>query len=259
MNITLFTKNSLRHNYLINSLSKICNNLYVISENFSFEERVKKEILQSTIKKNYFEKVNDAEKKVFNFTLSPGNNIKKLELNYDELSNLNLDKITDYLDSDYFIIFGSSYIKNDLIDLLVKKKAVNIHMGISPYYRGSDCNFWALYDDNSDLVGATIHLISKGLDSGPILYHVVSDIKEEIYTYSMSCVKASIDSLVLKLKNKNLNLENTIVQNKSYQIRYTKKNDFSEDAISKFLDKNINLKKKVDLNRLINPFILKKL
>ena len=54
MNITLFTKNSLRHNYLINSLAKICNNLFVIKENFTFEERLKDENTQSIIKKDYF-------------------------------------------------------------------------------------------------------------------------------------------------------------------------------------------------------------
>ncbi len=259
MNITVFTKNSLRHNYLIYSLSQICNNLFVISENYNFEERLKKENLQSNIKKDYFKKVNDAEKKVFNFKENQIDSIKKLNLNYDQLSNLNLNEVSNYLNSDYYIVFGSSFIKNDLIDFLIKKKAINIHMGISPYYKGSDCNFWALYDDNSDLVGGTIHLISKGLDSGPILYHAISDIRDEIFTYSMSCVKSAIDSLVLKLKNQSLNLENTIDQNNNDQIRYTIKKDFSDHAISEFLNKKINLDKKVDLDKLINPFVLKEL
>ena len=73
--------------------------------------------------------------------------------------------------SDLYIVFGSSYIKGRLINFLIKNKAINIHMGISPYYRGSDCNFWSLYDNNFHLVGGTVHLISKGLDSGPILFH----------------------------------------------------------------------------------------
>lgn len=47
-------------------------------------------------------------------------------------------------------------------------------MGLSPYYRGTDCNFWALYDKKPQYVGATIHLLSKGIDSGPTLYHALS-------------------------------------------------------------------------------------
>ena len=80
----------------------------------------------------------------------------------------------DLLKSDLYIFFGSSYIKGPLVNFLIKKKAINIHMGISPYYRGADCNFWAMYDGNSHLVGATIHMLSKGLDSGAILYHAMS-------------------------------------------------------------------------------------
>ena len=30
-------------------------------------------------------------------------------------------------------------------------------LGISPQYRGSSCNFWALYDNNPHLVGATMN------------------------------------------------------------------------------------------------------
>ena len=84
------------------------------------------------------------------------------------------------------MVFGSSYIKGELVDYLVKQKAINIHMGVSPYYRGCDCNFWALYDNNPHLVGATIHLLSKGLDSGPMLYHAMSNIKSNPFELNKS-------------------------------------------------------------------------
>ena len=72
------------------------------------------------------------------------------------------------LSSDIYIVFGASFIKGWLVDFLIKNKAINIHMGLSPYYRGSSCNFWAMYDNNPNYVGATIHYLSKGLDSGEI-------------------------------------------------------------------------------------------
>ena len=172
MNITLFTKNSLRHNYLINSLAKICNNLFVIKENFTFEERLKDENTQSIIKKDYFDKVNDAEKKIFKKKFKNNKNIKIKNLGKNKLSKIKLNSFKSFLMSDLYIVFGSSYIKGRLINFLIKNKAINIHMGISPYYRGSDCNFWSLYDNNFHLVGGTVHLISKGLDSGPILFHI---------------------------------------------------------------------------------------
>ena len=77
-------------------------------------------------------------------------------------------------------------------------------MGISPYYRGADCNFWAMYDGNSHLVGATIHMLSKGLDSGSILYHAMSKKNKNPFDYTMLAVKSAFMSLVNNIKNKKL-------------------------------------------------------
>ena len=73
-------------------------------------------------------------------------------------------------------------------------------MGVSPYYRGTDCNFWALYDGNPHLVGSTIHYLSKGLDNGPMLYHTLSKIKDN-FEYTMSTVKAAFVSVVTRIKD----------------------------------------------------------
>ena len=54
---------------------------------------------------------------------------------------------------------------------------------------------FALYDDNPHLVGATIHLLSKGLDSGPILYHVISNIREDPFIFTMSSIKSAFHSI----------------------------------------------------------------
>ena len=78
--------------------------------------------------------------------------------------------------TDLFIVFGSSFIKGKLIEELLKRRSINIHMGVSPFYRGSSCNFWAAYEENFHLIGSTIHLLSKGLDSGDILYHALPTI-----------------------------------------------------------------------------------
>ena len=34
-------------------------------------------------------------------------------------------------------------------------------MGLSPFYRGSSCNFWAIKDKKPEFVGSTIHYLSK--------------------------------------------------------------------------------------------------
>ena len=101
---------------------------------------------------------------------------------------------------------------------LIEKKALNIHMGVSPYYRGTACNFWALYDNNPHLVGATIHLLSKGLDSGPILYHALSQLKTTPFEYTMSTVKAAFHSIAERIQDQSILKIEAVMQDKNKQL-----------------------------------------
>ena len=114
-------------------------------------------------------------------------------------------------------------------------------MGVSPYYRGTDCNFWALHDNNPHLVGATIHMLTKGLDSGPILYHAMSKIKPNPFEYTMSAVKSAFHSISERIVDSSIFDIEPIEQNKSQLIRYSKKDEFTENIVSEYLKKNINL------------------
>ncbi len=46
---------------------------------------------------------------------------------------------------------------------------VNLHMGITPRYRGVHGGYWALADGRPDLAGTTVHLVDEGIDTGAIL------------------------------------------------------------------------------------------
>ena len=176
---------------------------------------------------------------------------------FGDLNQCSKNSLSDFLKSDIYVVFGSSYIKGELVDFLVKQKAINIHAGISPYYRGTDCNFWALYDGNPHLVGSTIHLLSKGLDSGPILYHAMSNIKTSPFEYTMSSVKSAFHSIAEKIKDNSILKIKPIIQDKSKELRYSKKNDFNEEIVKKYFEKDINLNQnKFDNHLLKEPFFL---
>jgi phosphoribosylglycinamide formyltransferase-1 len=55
-------------------------------------------------------------------------------------------------------------------------RPINLHLGLSPYYRGAGTNFWPLVNGEPEYVGATIHYLDAGLDSGPIIAHVRPEI-----------------------------------------------------------------------------------
>lgn len=257
MKVTLFTSNQTRHIYLINFLSKLCSHLFVIQENKTiFIGKNNSSFNKSKIKENYFKKVKEAEKKIF-----PANFIdtdkkckfKLLPIQVGDLNKLNIKNLREFLKSDLYIVFGSSFIKGRLCNFLIKNKAINIHMGISPYYRGSSCNFWALYDNNSEFVGSTIHFLNKQIDNGKIIYHAVSEPHKNLYIYTMSTVKSAIHSLKTRVLGKKLE---GIKLNKQI-IRYSKQKDFTDLKIKKFYKKNIKIKKFVS-DLLHNEYILKK-
>ncbi len=260
MKITLFTSNKHRHNFLINLLSKNCKELYVIQETDTvFQGLNEGRYIKSPTIKNYFDKVNNAQKTFFANTYinNQNTNLNLFPLQRGDLNKCSIKYLNDFLKSDLYIVFGCSYIKGDIIKFLVKKKAINIHMGVSPFYRGSDCNFWALYDNNPHLVGSTIHLISEGLDSGPILYNAMSKIKTDPFAYSMSTVKSAFISLSEKIKNETIFDIEPITQNKNLELRYSKKSEFVENIVDKFSSKKIDLNsKEFDLSSLIRPFFL---
>ncbi len=260
MKITLFTSNKNRHNYLINLLSNYCEELFVIQENNTiFPGKSEGTYKISKLVEKYFKKVNEAQIKIFgnSYVNSENKNIKLLPLASGDLNNCKLNAINDFLKSDIYIVFGSSYIKGDLIDFLEKRETLNIHMGISPFYRGTDCNFWALFDNNPHLVGATIHKLSKGLDSGPILYHALSNLKNDPFEYTMSTVKSAFHSIVERIKDKTIFNIKTTKQDRSKEIRYSKKIDFNEKIVESYLNKKIDLNsKQFDQNLLKDPFFL---
>lgn len=75
---------------------------------------------------------------------------------------------------------------------------INLHLGLSPYYRGSGTNFWALHDGKPELVGATIHLATNEVDAGPILAQVrPRDLspEDDIHTVGIKALKAGVKKL----------------------------------------------------------------
>lgn len=238
MKITVFTSNHPRHLSFIKKLNTISDELNVIiesktyfSENFIIKDA-----------KEYFFKMKNSETKIFGNIEPLKNNGKTIFLNMGDLSKLNLNIIDFALNSDIYIVFGCGYIKGDLCDYLIQKKAVNIHMGVSPFFRGAACNFWALYDNFPEYVGATIHYISKGLDSGPVIFHSVIEGKvSNLFDYGMLAVEGAQNNLIKEIVSNNIFKLKTKKYDKHKEIRYSRKKDFSEEIITKFLKDPISL------------------
>jgi len=65
------------------------------------------------------------------------------------------------------LVYGTDLIRPPLLGAY-EGRMVNMHLGLSPYYRGTATNFYPLLNEEPEFVGATIHLIDAGIDSGAI-------------------------------------------------------------------------------------------
>jgi len=264
MRITVFTSNQPRHISLTKSLALIADEVFAIQEcNTVFPGQVEDFFKRSDVMQNYFSNLIDAEKELFGLPCFLPSNVQSLSLKSGDLNKLKIDILKPALQSDFYIVFGSSFIKGELIDFLVSKRAINMHMGLSPYYRGSSCNFWALYDSKPDYVGATIHLLSKGLDSGAMLFHAVPKVEEiDPFLLGMYAVKSAHDGLVRAIETGEILEMDAIDQNKSLEIRYTRNKDFTDKVASEYLERQATSQdifrslKNRDLSMLLNPYIL---
>ena len=114
---------------------------------------------------------------------------------------------------------GASWIKGLLCDQLIEGKAVNVHAGIAPQYRGSSCNFWALYDGNPEFVGATTHMLTKGLDNGDICWLSRPDKPiDNPFEFTMGAAP-----------------QRTYKQDLADEIRYTKAVDFTDEICGEYV------------------------
>lgn len=89
------------------------------------------------------------------------------------------------LNPDLLVVLGTSLVRRKVLSI-PKLGALNLHTGVSPYYRGVYCSEWAIYNNDLDNIGVTIHLIDLSIDSGNIV-HIgrpileVGDTRESIF------------------------------------------------------------------------------
>jgi len=235
MSVTVFTRDSARHIALVNKLATITSAVHAVIES---SPPLVNAPPKSPVMTEYFSRVQQAEDHIFGTGITLDSRVKTQLIVARQLNQLTQQQLTAALESDLVVVFGSSYIKGWLADALIAKNAVNLHMGISPQYRGSACNFWALFDNNPHLVGATIHRLAKSLDTGSVIQHVRPEFTgQNLFHFSMQAVATGHDALAALILNNKLQTVIPEPQDSSLEIRYSKNADFTDDVASSFLQR----------------------
>lgn len=160
--------------------------------------------------------------------LSNPSYIKKNEINSEpivkELMELNPDLIISY---------GCSIIREPLLSFF-NGRFINIHLGLSPYYRGSGTNFWPFVNNELEYVGVTYMYIDKGIDTGEIIHQIRPRIypNDNIHQIGNRLI-VDMSEVCIKLINQFDNLQKMPqIPFPKESVKYYKKTDFNEQSLA---------------------------
>ena len=169
MNVILLTGSEVRHHYFRGFISSNLNVVKTICESDRLSLANRTSCLDEEIR-NYVHDRTLSEKDLFyhKFSKELGSPIliEKGMINDDAIQEDIIE-----LNPDLIICFGSSLIKGSLVSHF-EGRMINLHLGLSPYYRGSGTNFFALSDGHPEYVGATFMFLDEGIDTGNIIHQV---------------------------------------------------------------------------------------
>ena len=73
------------------------------------------------------------------------------------------------IDPDIIAVYGTGIVPDNVLRL-ARNVALNMHTGLSPWYRGVACAFWPIVDGKPEMVGATVHECTSKVDGGHIFF-----------------------------------------------------------------------------------------
>ena len=123
---------------------------------------------------------------------APFTTIDRLKINTDEFAQSLLS-----LETDVLVTSACPLLKPEIFEI-PRLPTINVHRGIAPAYRGQRTIFWPLYLEDFDNIGVTLHLIDRGIDTGPILAHGFPELqpRDSEATILAKCIEMAADILV---------------------------------------------------------------
>lgn len=201
LRILVLCGHSPRHLYVANALGEAADVLVIVQE--TGREWNTRKLLKKLRPDNLFRKIwrwlrdrrrytGNGEARFFFADATPKLDQPQLVREVPHINHPGVVRLATELKPDLIAVFGTSLIRGELLQQ-GRLGMVNLHGGLSPEYRGSDCTFWALYNREPEKVGCTLHYIDAGIDTGRLIAHVSPEVKadDDELTLFWRSVKAS--------------------------------------------------------------------
>jgi methionyl-tRNA formyltransferase len=148
----------------------------------------------------YIEGFEQAEKRLLPKTAQSYRLPKNVPIISVPSGRMNDPEIIDHvrrIKPDCIAVFGTGLIKEELLGMDIKY--INIHLGLSPWYRGTGGSFWPFFHKEPEYVGVTVFYLDLGIDSGPVIHQSLVDYEEGDWIHEGS-VKAILSGIRLQTR-----------------------------------------------------------
>lgn len=222
MNIVLFTRTGFHHTYFINRLQESFAVKCVVREAYPESHEKSsflKNLLKNTLKKKdenglflekfyetysagfrYHKMMQDYFSSPFDVMVErPGT--QYLHVRCGEINSIDMAVYLKSLRPDIIAVLGSSIIKPPII-AMPSLAMINLHSGLSPYYRGTWSYGWPLVNSEPEYIGVTLHYINPGIDTGDIIYQTrpMLDKKDDLNSIFLKLIAEGLELAVKAIK-----------------------------------------------------------
>lgn len=193
----LITSDHLRHRFVANKLARALNLCGIVTEGKApaVIAPTAPSPAEQAIFDQHFAERDAVERRFFGMELSfPDTEI--LPAAHGTSNSLPVFEWVQERQPDVVVLYGSSIIKAPLLEHY-DGRIINLHLGLSPYYRGSGTNFWPLVYREPECVGATIHLAVLRVDAGAILAQVrpLAEAGDRAHELGCKTISAALDAM----------------------------------------------------------------
>lgn len=132
---------------------------------------------------------------------------------------------------DVVVVYSTSIIKDPLLSAF-GGRILNLHAGLSPYYRGAGTNLFPFYNDELEYVGMTIHHLDAGIDSGEMILQGRPSwaADDDTHTIGCGCVRLGAELMARVLERLGDPALPSVPQDRT-RGRLYRKRDFDDEVL----------------------------
>jgi len=165
---------------------------------------------------------------------------KKFKIPVDFVEHHNEEKCQKLLleyAPDIIVLGGTRILSEDIIKI-PKIGILNSHPAILPKYKGRDCVGWSIL--NHDDVGATVHLVDSGIDTGPIVTQEIVDFSDchRLIDVRIKVMKKCSDLILKAIMILVFNTSKPIDQKTGESITYKEMNEEQIRDVDNIIDRS---------------------